>query len=632
MKYRGDVDGLRAVAVLPVLLFHSGVSLFSGGYVGVDIFFVISGYVITNKLMEDLGDGRFSIADFYVRRIRRIMPALIATILLSYVVALALFLPNAMLDVSRSAVATVLFVSNIYFWKNSGYFETSALDRPLLHTWSLSVEEQFYIVIPLALYLAVRFLRHRAWMLFALAAAASLGLSIFVTDKAPTANFFLLPTRAWELLLGALLVLTPLRPVENRVLREGLAVVGLALIAGAIIFYDAATPFPGVAALAPTVGAALLIHLGRDRLTLVGQGLAWKPLVWIGLISYSLYLVHWPVIVFPRYALLRDLQGWEVAAAIAASLILAWLSYRFVETPFRRPARPLGRLPLFAATGTLLAGVAALGMAGVWTGGFHDRYRDFRPAQAAKVSDDVWLSRRCFLMDQEASEWAGDLCVRTSGAPRNALLWGDSFAAHYVPGLIANAGALNRNIVQYTFAGCPPILSYRSYARPGCHGFNGRVFEVIDRYGVDTVIISARWDQLRTRGLGGLDDTVAQLKAYGVEVYVLGQSPMFAFDADVLDYRRAGRQAEGEASWSLGFRREENERLRAAAGSARFIDPLDTFCRSDLCQYRAGGALLFNDYGHFSEVGATRAVQAYFPIYSGAAPRSVTARTAAPTL
>jgi hypothetical protein len=480
------------------------------------------------------------------------------------------------------------------------------------------VEEQFYIVIPIALFLAVRFLRGRAWILFAAAAAASLGLSIFVTDKAPTANFFLLPTRAWELLLGSLLVLAPLRPVENRGLREGLALVGLALIAGSIAFYDDTTPFPGLSALAPTVGAALLIHLGRERLTLVGRALSWKPMVWVGLISYSLYLVHWPLIVFPRYALLRDLQGWEVAAVIAASIALAWLSYRFVETPFRRPKKPLGRWPLFGATGSVLAGLAALGMAGVWSGGFRDRYPDFRPAQTAKVGHDVWLSNRCFLQNQDASAWAGDLCVRTSGAPKNALLWGDSFAAHYVPGLIANGGALSHNIVQYTFAGCPPILSYESYARPGCHGFNARVFDVIDRYRIDTVIISARWDQLRTRGLGGLDETVEKLKARGVTVYVLGQSPMFAFDADILDYRRAGRRSEEEAAWRLAFAPEANARLHAASGSARFIDPLDTFCRGEECQYRAGGQLLFNDYGHFSEVGASRAVQAYFPLYVGA--------------
>src|SRR6185295_8529275 len=194
--YRADVDGLRAVAVLPVLLFHSGFSVFSGGYVGVDIFFVISGFVITAKLIEDMERGNYSIAAFYVRRIRRILPALVATIVVSYIAALLLFLPDALEDFSKSVIATATFVSNLYFWKSSGYFETAALDRPLLHTWSLAIEEQFYLVIPLALYGAFVYFRRFVWPLFLLAAVASLALSIFVTDKAPTANFFLLPTRA----------------------------------------------------------------------------------------------------------------------------------------------------------------------------------------------------------------------------------------------------------------------------------------------------------------------------------------------------------------------------------------------------------------------------------------------------
>lgn len=615
MKYRADVDGLRAVAVLPVLLFHSGVSLFSGGYVGVDIFFVISGFVITSKLTEDIGLGRFSVADFYVRRIRRIMPALIATIVASYIAALVLFLPNAMADFSRSVVSTALFISNMYFWKNSGYFETQALDRPLLHTWSLSVEEQFYIVIPIAMFLAVKFLKRHAWILFALAAAVSLALSIFITDKAPTANFFILPTRAWELLLGSLLVLMPLKSLENKILREGLALLAIGMIAVSIVLYTDATPFPGLTALVPTLGAALLIYLGRDHTSLVSRALAWKPMIWVGLISYSLYLVHWPIIVFARYALLRDLEGWEIAAAVVSSLLLAWFSYRFIETPFRRPAKPLSRWPLFGVTAVLLVAMAGAGYAGMKTGGFHDRYPDFRPPQAAKVSSDIWLGNKCFLQDQDASAWAGDLCVRTTGAPKNALLWGDSFAAHYMPGLLANSGSLSHNVVQYTFAGCPPILSYESFARPGCHGFNAKVFDVIDRYKIDTVVISARWDQLRQRGLGGLDETVEKLKARGITVYVLGQSPMFAFDADVLDYRKAGRVSPNEASWYLSFPREDNARLKAAAGPAIFIDPLDSFCRGDQCRYRMDGKLQFNDYGHFSEIGSSRAVQAYFPLY-----------------
>jgi peptidoglycan/LPS O-acetylase OafA/YrhL len=616
-KYRPDVDGLRAIAVLSVLLFHGGVSVLSGGYVGVDVFFVISGFVIATKLTEEIDEGKFSIANFYVRRIRRILPALVATILLCCVAACVFFLPDALSDFSRSVVATAVFLSNMFFWKNSGYFETGALDRPLLHTWSLAIEEQFYIIIPIALFLCVVYARRWTFALFAAAAAASLGLSIFITDKAPTANFFVLPTRAWELLLGVLVALAPWAPTSNRILREVIAVAALALIGFAVLTYTSATPFPGLAAFVPTFGTAALIYLGKEREpSFVARALSLRPVVAIGLISYSLYLVHWPIIVFARYALLRDLQGWEIVAAVAASFVLAYLSYRYVETPFRRPRKPISRPRLFAGTAAILAGVGALGLVGVWSGGARFLHPGFAPtAQAETTGPDLWMSQRCFLENQDASAWAGDQCVRTHGASGNALLWGDSFAAQYIPGLIANQNKLTRNIVEYTFAGCPPVLSYQSYARPGCADFNARVFGIISRYHIDTVVLSARWDEMRERGLQGLSDTIDQLRAKGLTVYVIGQSPMFAFDVNVLDYRGAGKDASGDGKWYLSFTRAQSDAIRTASTQAHFVDPLPAFCQGAACRYETPNGLLFADYGHFSELGSDLAVRSYFPLY-----------------
>jgi peptidoglycan/LPS O-acetylase OafA/YrhL len=616
-KYRPDVDGLRAIAVLSVLLFHGGVSVLSGGYAGVDVFFVISGFVIATKLVEEIDEGKFSIANFYVRRIRRILPALVATILLCCVAACAFFLPNALHDFARSVVATAVFLSNMYFWKNSGYFETGALDRPLLHTWSLAIEEQFYIVIPIVLYLFVVYARRWTFALFALAAALSLGLSIFMTDKAPTANFFVLPTRAWELLLGVLVALAPWVPTSNRILREVIAVAGLTLIAIAMLTYTSATPFPGLAAFVPTIGTAALIYLGKaGEPSVVARALGLRPVVAVGLISYSLYLVHWPIIVFARYALLRDLHGWEIVAAVVASFVLAYLSYRYVETPFRRPRRPISRLRLFAGTGVVLAGIGALGLIGVWSGGARFLHPGFAASAQAEAADpDLWMTQRCFLENQNASAWAGDSCVRTHGASGNALLWGDSFAAQYIPGLMTNQDKLTRNIVEYTFAGCPPILSYQSYARPGCSDFNARVFDIVQRYHIDTVVLSARWDEMRERGLQGLSETIDQLKAKGLTVYVIGQSPMFAFDVNVLNYRGAGKNATGDSKWYLSFRRAQSDAIRTASKQAHFVDPLPAFCQGNACRYETPKGLLFADYGHFSELGSDLAVKSYFPLY-----------------
>lgn len=623
VKYRADVDGLRAVAVVSVLLFHGGIAALSGGYVGVDVFFVISGFVIATKLAEEIEEQKFSIANFYVRRIRRILPALIFVVFGSYVAALVFFLPDAMEDFSKSVVATATFLSNMYFWKNSGYFETTALDRPLLHTWSLAIEEQFYILIPIVLFLLLTRARRWAFLIFAGCTAASLGLSIFVTDKAPTANFFVLPTRAWELLLGVLVALAPWAAPSNRVLREAIALGGLGLIAFAILTYSSATPFPGLAAAAPTFGTAALIYLGKNGArTFVASGLGTRPMVGIGLISYSLYLVHWPILVFARYALLRDLQGWEIAVALSASFALAYISYRYIETPFRRPRNPASRRALFWRTGAALAGLCALGFAGAASNGvslLHPRFAAV--AEAAENVPDIWLTGHCFLENQPAREWAGDLCMRTRGHAKSAILWGDSFAAQYVPGLIANKNRLTRNIVEYTFAGCPPVLSYQSYARPACHDFNTRIFDIAKRYDADTIVLSARWDEMRERGLGGLSQTIARLRAHGLHVFVIGQSPMFAFDVKVLDFRSAGKEANGDARWYLSVARDLNDAIRAATAGAHFVDPLPAFCSGELCTYDTKAGLLFADYGHFSQIGSDLAVKSYFPLYRSASER-----------
>jgi len=318
---------------------------------------------------------------------------------------------------------------------------------------------------------------------------------------------------------------------------------------------------------------------------------------------------------------LRDLTYREIAPALAATFVLAWVSWRYIETPFRRPHKPVRRRSLFVCTAAMVAGLCALGFAGVGTDGFGILHPGFAATvRAAENEPDDWLSDRCFLEDQAASDWAGDICVRTRGAARSAILWGDSFAAQYVSGVIASRKYLTRNIVQYTFAGCAPVLSYRSYARPGCHAFNTRIFDVAARYRADTVILSARWDEMRERGFDGLAETIDRLRARGLAVYVIGQSPMFAFDVKVLDYRGAGREAFGTSRWYLSFGSHQDQALRAASAHARFIDPLPTFCRTGICTYKTAAGLLFSDYGHFSRLGSALAVQAYFPLYRGPNP------------
>ena len=334
MKYRADIDGLRACAVLPVVLFHMGVPAITGGFVGVDVFFVISGYVISRQLLEALDSGTFSLLNFYERRVRRIFPALLFIVALTTVFAWLLLLPPQMLDFSDSLLASASFISNFFFWRQSGYFDIASAFRPLLHLWSLAVEEQFYILMPVAIYVTYA-LGSRWRFVFWAGFLASLGLSVALTNTAPSANFFLLPSRAWELLLGALLVLTP-PPAPNRTIAEICGAIGVLLLLYSIFYFDENTPFPGAHALYPCVAAALLIYSGSSRSPFFNRLISIKPLVFFGLISFSLYLVHWPLIVLSRYYLLRSPQGYEVVLLMAGSVALAFFSYRFVELPFRR--------------------------------------------------------------------------------------------------------------------------------------------------------------------------------------------------------------------------------------------------------------------------------------------------------
>lgn len=613
MKYRADVDGLRAVAVLPVLLFHAGVAGFDGGFVGVDVFFVISGYVITLRLLSDLEQGKFSIVDFYERRIRRIFPALFFMIALTTVVAYFLLLPPNFEDYSMSAVATALFGSNIYFWKFSGYFDPSAMLRPLLHTWSLAVEEQYYIFMPIAMYVAYRYFKARWLLVFLPVVILSFALSVYATTTAPTANFFMLPTRAWELLVGAMLVLTPLPQPSRRGVAEAIGLVGLGLIFYAVFTYTEETPFPGINALAPVLGSAMIIYAGTAHRTLTGQALSWKPMVGIGLISYSLYLSHWPIAVFLRYITLRDPTPMESAAIIAASFAIAYFSWRFIEQPFRRPGNVFPRQRLFALGAAAMVVVSAAGIAGTMSGGFAWRYPDFKEITAFDQSD--WKLRKCFMEgDQTYADWGGEDCLLTTGKAENALLWGDSFAAHYAPGIVRNAENIPYNVYNYTAAGCPPVLSYYSYARPNCDAFNRNALQFIKDKDIKAVIISSRWTSLKGRGLKEVNSTVKALNDMGVKTFVIGQSAEFGANVDVLDYRTGGIKT---ASWTSIIDPSINAELKASIGDrATFIDPLPFLCQDDekLCEFKKDGVLRYFDFGHFSTAGAAEAVKFYFPI------------------
>ena len=373
--YRPEVDGLRALAVVPVILFHAGIPAFAGGFVGVDVFFVISGYLIASIIVEEMRRGTFSFATFFERRARRIIPALYAVLLVTLPLGWLFMLPDNFENLGQSVVATVGVSNNVLLWLTSGYWDLSNEFKPLLHTWSLGVEEQFYFVFPLVLLALVpRGTRVTLWV-FAIAAAASLVAAQWFVLTKPLAAFFLLPMRAWELLLGAMFAVTcsAARPHALQLGRIGaaLAWLGLALILAPVFVYDSTTPFPGIAALPPTVGTLLVIMFASSS-NLVGRVLSWRVLVAIGLGSYSAYLWHQPLFAFIRLLSPEHPKAWVWIMAIAATAVLAYLSWRFIEQPFRSRTR-FSRRAVFALTLVVGGLIGAAGLAIDRRAGFPER-------------------------------------------------------------------------------------------------------------------------------------------------------------------------------------------------------------------------------------------------------------------
>jgi len=373
MKYRREIDGLRAVAVMPVILFHAGFSVFSGGYVGVDVFFVISGYLITSILIAELEQGRFSIIRFYERRVRRILPALFFVLLACLPFAYMWLLPPQLKDFAQSLVSVVFFGSNVLFWIESGYFESAAELKPLLHTWSLAVEEQYYLIFPMFLLIAWRYGRNRVFWSVVVISAMSLLLAEWGWRNDPDANFYLAPTRAWELLAGSICAfLTVGRAVKSNGI---LSVIGLAAIVFSVFSFDENTPFPSIYALFPVVGTALIILFATQG-TWVARLLSMRVLVGIRLISYSAYLWHQPVFAFARLRSSSEPDHYLMGALAIAALVLAWGTWRWVEQPFRRPTSPMlaTRRAVFVASGAFGAFIVAIGIVGHTSQGNFFRY------------------------------------------------------------------------------------------------------------------------------------------------------------------------------------------------------------------------------------------------------------------
>jgi peptidoglycan/LPS O-acetylase OafA/YrhL len=515
VDYRADVDGLRALAIIAVMLFHTGSPWMPGGYLGVDMFFVISGFLITRILRaRSLANWR-SLGWFYERRIRRIFPALLLVLAASAGAAWVLLAPPDIMRFARSLVATALFSFNIKAISERGYFSPQGQDDPLLHTWSLSVEEQFYLLFPLMLVLARDWTRTKYMLLCTALMAVSLLSAIWLGMYSPNAAFYFGVPRAWELLLGSLLAVVGVRAAGSPWLAQVSGLAGLAMVAFSLVTEPTGS-FATIDAVPACVGTALVIWSGSQRGTIARAALSWRPLVLVGLLSYSLYLWHWPLIVFYRASV--PFERLPIAGLMAGTFLLAALSWRFVEQPSRLACLPRRRvlgLAVAAVIACLLVG-AALGLSrgGDWRASQRARSLysfDNYPAGAAARDGSCFLSPRHVSLQYFD---AGRCLPAANGKPRY-LLVGDSHAAHLWAGL-AQAFP-DATVQQATASACAPLLGFGSTQ---CQAFMDEILgRVVPATRPEAVVLSARWDG---HSMGALRRTIAALLPHTRSVIVIG--------------------------------------------------------------------------------------------------------------
>jgi peptidoglycan/LPS O-acetylase OafA/YrhL len=508
MKYRAEIDGLRALAVVPVILFHAGFELFSGGFVGVDVFFVISGYLITSILIEDIENQRFSLVSFYERRVRRILPALFCVMLVCIPFAWMWMLPSQMKDFSQSLVAVSLFASNVLFWRKSGYFDAAGEEKPLLHTWSLAVEEQYYVLFPIFLFLAWRYGKERVFWMIVVMASISLLLSEWGWRNNATANFYLAPTRAWELFAGSIAAFIV---QKNGVRRNNyLALLGLVAIIFSIFYYDETIPFPSVYALVPVLGVVLLV-LYADKETLAARLLSTKAFVGIGLISYSAYLWHYPLLAYLRLIQFEDsLSLASILLFLSTTFLLSIFTWWYVEKPFRM--RKLNRIRIILLLIPFLI-FNVFHLVSLSSDGFSTRLTEVELNFNKFLSNDTTQE---FLEASFKNEFQ-------DVSKTKILIIGDSFASDVFAGFQTK---LNNNIDAYEFAfvsiprRCKNVLSStpnidKEIALSDAHCLSqSRVGDIEVDYLIETadiVIVRSLWDTFPTEQMPIMYDYINDL-------------------------------------------------------------------------------------------------------------------------
>lgn len=628
-SYRHDIDGLRAIAVLAVILFHIEKSLLPGGFVGVDVFFVLSGFLITSKIMQDLAAQHFSLRDFYVRRIKRIAPAMLVVVLATVVAAHILLLPEDAVAAGKAGLWSLASLTNVYytFFQDTGYFAQSSAELPLLHLWSLGVEEQFYLIWPIVLGVMYRYAPAPALLiLMAVTGLVSFGIGEVTFASNPSFAYYMLPSRAGELLVGAMAAVLLEQRLHRRVpssLWRALGFIGAAGLVASLVLLREDQVFPGMRAMLPAFATAALLLAGQMDQGGMARVLRWTPLRAVGLISYSAYLWHWPLLAFYRYAYGQPTLA-SGSAIFVLTLALAWLTYVAVEQPFRRFSGTRWRA-IFTGYGVASLSTALVALLVVFPGALVNRVIDTgyaaRLAQARAnehaPTDFKYVCMRKGLTGADATDAR---CVLNAGqampgAPK-VLLWGDSNAAHYVGmvGAFARHGGFGlRNLQVGT---CAPLLGpvegiVNSARVNDCSSSQAVVREVLKD--TDVVIISAAWGHYHERAPQFLErffGTVRTLTSQGKRVVLLGRIPLFAgFDrqcaAKALSYPwlRCDPLRLPMEPDVVALNRQLRQFAEQHPGVAYF-DATSYLCPQGVCStHDAAGNKLYYDHGHLSVPG-----------------------------
>jgi peptidoglycan/LPS O-acetylase OafA/YrhL len=632
MDYRREIDGLRALAVLPVILFHAGFETFSGGFVGVDVFFVICGYLITTIILAELEQGKFSIVNFYERRARRILPALFLVMLVCIPFAWFWLLPSDMKDFSQSLVAVSVFASNILFWRESGYFDTAAELKPLLHTWSLAVEEQYYVLFPLFLMLFWKLGKRWILVTLGLVFVASLAVAQWAAYAKPAAAFYLLPTRGWELLIGAFAAFY-LSQSNRKDFGKGLSEfggwLGVALILYAVFAYSKTTPFPGFYALVPTIGTVLIILFATQQTT-VGKFVGNKAFVGVGLISYSAYLWHQPLFAFARQVGVSDSEVAIFLALSITSIFLAYLSWQYVEAPFRNKAL-VGKKALFLITifGSIF--FFSLGFFGHKKNGdvgqLTDEQRTFLsyfengiPDWKYFIKEDIPEKFRidCDFYDipkyragnatKVPAESISESCYsKSSENSKVVFVWGDSHAQQLYYGLRKELPN-GYDVLQVASSGCIANLDAKESKINYCEHSNWFAYNVIKNLKPDVVVIgqNLEHDIVRMKSLS------ERLKTVGVDKIIFtGPSPHWNPSLPAVLARKLPNVPERTY---FGVNRgvlELDDKLKIESDKYRnfkYVSLIDFFCNVDGCltHYSSDVAASVTtwDYGHLTPIAS----------------------------